>query len=166
MAGLRDIGTLIVRKPEIRGGRPILAGTGVTIHSIALWYKQGMTPERIADQFGHLSLAQVYAALAYYHANREEIEADLAEEDRLAEALPGEQGGSRLEELKSETLELSSEDREELADVLLESINEELETERLWAKEAKRRLQELIDGKVQAIPGPEAIRRGRAALRR
>jgi hypothetical protein len=29
----------------------------------------------------HLSLAQVYAALAYYHANRDEIEADLAEED-------------------------------------------------------------------------------------
>ncbi|UXE64941.1 MAG: hypothetical protein KA717_32395 [Woronichinia naegeliana WA131] len=29
----------------------------------------------------HLSLAQVYAALAYYHANRDEIEANLAEED-------------------------------------------------------------------------------------
>jgi homoserine acetyltransferase len=31
--------------------------------------------------FIHLTLAQVYAALAYYHANRDEIEADLAEED-------------------------------------------------------------------------------------
>ncbi len=29
----------------------------------------------------HLSFAQVYAALAYYHANRDEIEADLIEED-------------------------------------------------------------------------------------
>lgn len=166
MAGLRDIGTLIVRRPEIRGGRPILAGTGVTVHSIALWHKQGLAPEGIADQFGHLSLAQVYVALAYYHANREEIEADLAEEERLEEALPGEHEDSRLEELKSEALTLSAEDRKRLADILLESVNEDLETEQLWAKEAERRLQELIDGKVKAIPGPEAIRRGRAALRR
>jgi uncharacterized protein (DUF433 family) len=166
MAGLRDIGNLIARKPEIRGGRPILAGTGVTVHSIALWHKQGLTPEKIADQFGHLSLAQVYAALAYYHANREEIEADLAEEDRLSEDLAGEHETSRLEELKLEALAFSAEDRKVLADMLLESLHEELEIEKLWAKEARRRLQELIDGKVQAIPGPEAIRRGRAALRR
>jgi len=26
-------------------------------------------PEEIAERIGHLSLAQVYAALAYYHAN-------------------------------------------------------------------------------------------------
>ena len=43
------------------------------------------------DQFGHLTLAQVYAALAYYHANRDEIDADLAEEDRLFDALTAEQ---------------------------------------------------------------------------
>ena len=28
-----------------------------------------------------LDLAKVYAALTYYHANREEIEADLAQEE-------------------------------------------------------------------------------------
>jgi hypothetical protein len=33
----------------------------------------------------HLSLAQVHAALAYYHANAEEIETDLAEEEAFAE---------------------------------------------------------------------------------
>lgn len=91
MATITNIGTLIVRNPEIRGGRPILAGTGVTVRSIVIWYKQGLTPEQIVDQFGHLSLAQVYAALAYYHANRDEIEADLAEEDRLFDALTAEQ---------------------------------------------------------------------------
>jgi hypothetical protein len=31
-----------------------------------------------------LTLAQVHAALAYYHANREEIEADIAQEDVAA----------------------------------------------------------------------------------
>jgi hypothetical protein len=38
-------------------------------------------------EVGHLSLAQVYAALAYYHANRDEIDADLAAEETEAEAL-------------------------------------------------------------------------------
>jgi hypothetical protein len=32
----------------------------------------------------HLSLAQVYAALTYYHANRDEIEADIVAEDAEA----------------------------------------------------------------------------------
>ena len=84
-----DIGTLIVRTPGIRGGRPCIAGTGVTVQRIAGWYKLGLSPEEIAEEVGHLTLAQVHAALAYYHANREEIEsaiaADEAEADRLAE---------------------------------------------------------------------------------
>jgi uncharacterized protein (DUF433 family) len=91
MATITNIGTLIVRDPEIRGGRPRLAGTGVTVRSIVIWYQQGSTPEQIVHQFGHLTLAQVYAALAYYHANRDEIDADLAEEDRLFDALTAEQ---------------------------------------------------------------------------
>jgi hypothetical protein len=39
------------------------------------------------DQFEHLTIAQVYAALTYYHANRDEIEADLAAEEAEAERL-------------------------------------------------------------------------------
>ena len=82
-----DIGTLIQRRPELRGGRPIVAGTGVSVHRIAGWYRLGLSPEEIAENYGHLSLAQVHAAVAYYHANREEIEGYLrdeeAEEDRL-----------------------------------------------------------------------------------
>lgn len=51
------------------------------------WYKLGLSPEEIAHEFGHLSLAQVYAALAYYHVNREEVEADLAAEEAEAAGL-------------------------------------------------------------------------------
>ncbi len=82
-----DIGTLIVRTPEIRGGRPRIAETGMTVQRIVGWYKLGLSPEEIATQIPHLTLAQVYAALAYYHANSEEIEAALLEEDRAAEDL-------------------------------------------------------------------------------
>ena len=82
-----DIGTLIVQTPDIRGGRPRIAGTGVTVQRIAGWYKLGLTPEEIADRIGHLTLAQVHAALAYYHANRDEIEAAIRAEEVEAERL-------------------------------------------------------------------------------
>jgi len=87
-----DIGTLIVCSPEIRGGRPRIAGTGVTVRRIAVWYRLGLHAEEIADRIGHLTVGQVYAALAYYHANREEIDADLAAEDAITEALEREHG--------------------------------------------------------------------------
>ncbi len=90
MATATDIGTLIAQSPGICGGRPRIAGTGVSVRRIAGWYKLGQTPEEIADQYGHLSLAQVYAALAYYHANHVEIEADLVQEESLYDQLASE----------------------------------------------------------------------------
>ena len=80
-----DIGTLIVRTPDVRGGRSRIAGTGVTVQRIVGWYKLGLSPEEIAEELGHLTLAQVHAALAYYHANREEIESALAAEQAEAD---------------------------------------------------------------------------------
>ena len=87
MTTISDIGSLIVRSDDIRGGRPRVAGTGVTVRRIVGWYKQGLTPEEIITELPHLSLAQVYAALTYYHANREEIEADIMAEAATAEHL-------------------------------------------------------------------------------
>lgn len=82
-----EIGSLITRTDHICGGRPRIAGTGVSVRRVAIWYKLGLLPEEIADRIGHLSLAQVHAAVAYYHANREMIEVELsaeeAESDRL-----------------------------------------------------------------------------------
>ncbi len=82
-----DIGTLITCIAKVRGGRPCITGTGVTVQRVVGWYKLGLVPEEIADELEHLTLAQIYAALAYYHANRDEIEAvmavDEAEADRL-----------------------------------------------------------------------------------
>ena len=90
MATLTDIGMLITQTPGICGGRPRIAGTGVSVRRVAGWYKLGRSPEEISDQYGHLSLAQVHAALAYFYANRDQINVELAEEeaeyDRLASA--------------------------------------------------------------------------------
>jgi uncharacterized protein (DUF433 family) len=59
----------------------VVAGTSVSVHRIAGWYKLGLSPEEIAEHYGHLSPAQVHAALAYYHSNREEIEGYLRDEN-------------------------------------------------------------------------------------
>lgn len=95
MATAIDIGALIVRTPEVRGGRPRIAGTGVTVRRIVGWYKLGLSPEEIVAEIPHLTLAQVYAALAYYHANREEVEADITAEEVEAERLEREHFLSR-----------------------------------------------------------------------
>ena len=68
---------LIDHDPELHNGRPIIAGTGVTVRTIVGHYKLGLTAEEIADEMG-LQLAGIYAALAYYHLNKTEIENDIA----------------------------------------------------------------------------------------
>ncbi len=76
-----DIGSLIISSPDVRGGRPRIAGTGVTVQRIVGWYQVGLSPEEIAERIGHLSLAQVHAALAYFHANRDEVLAAMAQDE-------------------------------------------------------------------------------------
>jgi uncharacterized protein (DUF433 family) len=74
------IDSLLTRSEDVCGGRIRIDGTRLTVHQIATCYQQGLTPEEIRDQYPHVSLAHVYAALAYYHANRDEIERDLESE--------------------------------------------------------------------------------------
>ena len=59
---------MIVKESALRGGRPIIAGTGTTVRTIAELYKLGLAAEDIAGELP-LGLAQIYAALAYYHLN-------------------------------------------------------------------------------------------------
>jgi uncharacterized protein (DUF433 family) len=87
MATITEIGSLISRQPGLRGGRPCVAGTGVSVRRIAQWHNMGLIPEEIVRKIDHLSLAQVHAALAYYHANQAEIDSDLAAEAEAADAL-------------------------------------------------------------------------------
>lgn len=77
-----EIGSLITRSPGIKRGVPRVAGTGITVRTIARLHQQGLTPEEIANSRYHLRLEQVHAALAYYFANREEIDADIARQDQ------------------------------------------------------------------------------------
>ena len=84
---LTDIATLMVKSSDTLGGRPRLAGTRLSVQRVAGWYGQGLNAEEICDRIGTVTLAQVYAALAYYHSNRQEIDEYLADEKAEYERL-------------------------------------------------------------------------------
>jgi len=73
-----------------------------------------------------------------------------------------------IERLAEQALKLPSESRAKLADLLVESLDvDELgEVDRSWMAEAKRRRDEVRDGRVETIPGDRARRRVRDSLRR
>ena len=79
-----DIGTLVT---SFSGHRPMITGTPTSVRRVIVLYKQGESAEDIARRMSHLTLAQVYAALAYYHVNQAEIEADLTDEESAYEEL-------------------------------------------------------------------------------
>ncbi|MEO8496595.1 MAG: DUF433 domain-containing protein [Planctomycetota bacterium] len=79
--------TMLVATPGTCGGKLRINGTRITVQHVAVMFKQGLSAEDIEQTYEHLSLGQVFAALAYYLANREEIDAALAEEDALYDQL-------------------------------------------------------------------------------
>ena len=74
---------LIYRDPKVRGGRPCIVGTGLRVTDIVMQQKHGEgDPEQIAARFD-ISLGQVYAALAYYHEHKSEIDVDIRDWERF-----------------------------------------------------------------------------------
>ncbi|MDQ3254015.1 MAG: DUF433 domain-containing protein, partial [Acidobacteriota bacterium] len=60
-----EISSLLERSPELRHERVCIAGTGITVHRIAILSNLGHIPEEIIRKYQHLTLAGVHAALAY-----------------------------------------------------------------------------------------------------
>lgn len=68
----------IVASPDTCGGKPRIAGTRIQVKHLALMHgRQGMTPSEIVSVYPHLTLADIHAALAYYHDHREQINAEI-----------------------------------------------------------------------------------------
>src|SRR5690349_11396552 len=75
---------------------------------------------------------------------------------------------SNLDQLTADAMKLSIRDRVQLAQRLVETLDDEVEsnTEALWFVEAERRLEELRSGKVEGVYSDEAFRTAREALKR
>ena len=68
------IASHIEMTPGVAGGKPRIAGHRITVQNIVIWHERlGVSADEIATEYG-LSLADVYAALAYYYDHREEID--------------------------------------------------------------------------------------------
>lgn len=68
----------ITKTPGVCGGRACIAGTRIRVMDIVAHHVHvGRPVEEVAEMFcTSITLADVYAALAYYHDNRAEIEHD------------------------------------------------------------------------------------------
>ena len=86
---------LITTNPKVRNGRPCIAGTGLEVSVIAIAHiVHQRTADEIASDYA-ISLAQVYAALSYYYANRASMDAMIQERSRIAQEMKEKQVGSR-----------------------------------------------------------------------
>lgn len=73
--------------PGVAGGKPRVAGRRITVQNIAIWHERmGRCADEIATEYD-LSLADVYAALAYYFDHRAEIDESIREGEAFAEVL-------------------------------------------------------------------------------
>ncbi|HJT32949.1 MAG TPA: DUF433 domain-containing protein [Pirellulales bacterium] len=69
----------ITKTPEVCGGRACIAGHRIRVMDIEGWHeKRGYSAARIVEElFPSITDADVYAALAYYFDNPEDIEKDI-----------------------------------------------------------------------------------------
>ena len=76
--------------------------------------------------------------------------------------------GTTLEQLVDQAMTLPSESRARLADLLVESLEgaDLGQIEQLWITEAKRRRDEVRDGRVETIPAEDGLRQVRDSVRR
>ncbi len=81
-----------------------ISGTRIKVIEVAVdKLAHGSSPEEMAAEYPHLSLAQIHAALAYYYAHQTEFDAQIArqleEVKALAEAAKDSPGRRHLREL-------------------------------------------------------------------
>lgn len=88
---------------RVGGPQAVIKGTRIAVSMIIGYLHLGETPDSIAnDVLPHLSLAQIYDALSYYHDHKTQIDEELAQnndlaywQDYLAEAL-GDEGFRKI----------------------------------------------------------------------
>ena len=72
--------------PDVRGGRPRITGTRITVADIVIMnLRLGKSLEEIAGKY-NLDLADTHAAMAYYYDHRSEIDGSIEADEAFAEA--------------------------------------------------------------------------------
>ncbi len=70
------------------GPKARIAGSRIRVQDVVIWHeKLGMSPDEIVHEYPTITLADIYAALAYYWDHRDAIDARISMEDALAEEI-------------------------------------------------------------------------------
>ena len=77
----------ITKDPQVCGGKACVDGTRVRVLDLVCMMRQAFSPQDMLGAYPSLTLAQVYAALSYYHENPEEISVDLDRDREAAERI-------------------------------------------------------------------------------
>ena len=73
-------------------GQPRIANTRLKVQHIVLEYEYlGWTPDQICDAHPEITLSEVHAAISYYYAHHQEIDAAIQADKDFAEQLRREQ---------------------------------------------------------------------------
>lgn len=68
-----------------RGPKARIAGSRIRVQDIVIWHeKLGLSPDEIIRDYPTITHADIYAALAYYWDNRDEIEQRIEDSEALA----------------------------------------------------------------------------------
>ena len=102
-AVLPVIGEYVGVKPGYCGGKPHILGHRIKVQHIVIWrYRLGMIAEEIVATYPTLTLSAVYAALAYYHGHREDIDGDIEADERFVAEMKAKAGPSKVQEKLAE----------------------------------------------------------------
>ena len=73
-------------------GVPWISGANTKVVEVVLdKMAHNSSPEEMHEQYPHLSLAQIHAALSYYYEHQAEVDADIERRDRYVENLRAQQ---------------------------------------------------------------------------
>jgi uncharacterized protein (DUF433 family) len=82
--------------PGVCGGKPCIAGTRIRVQDVVLRTEAGESPDAILAALPNITLADIHAALAYYHDHRDFIDEQIRESDelirRMSDAKPANAG--------------------------------------------------------------------------
>ncbi len=73
--------------PGVAGGKPRIAGCRITVQNIVIWHEHmDHSVDEIAKEYD-LTLADVHAALAYYHDHRDAVDKRIRDDAHFAAEL-------------------------------------------------------------------------------
>ncbi|WP_026731635.1 DUF433 domain-containing protein [Fischerella sp. PCC 9605] len=95
--------------PGVCSGKPRIAGHRITVQNIVIWHERlGLSPDEIVSQYPSITLADVYAALAYYHDHLEQIRQQIREDQEFAKQLQAQTPSLLLQKLGNRNVQNDS----------------------------------------------------------